>query len=330
MLETARGGILREGLGFDQCDVAVVTNIGTGDHLGLRGVETLDELARVKRVVVQAVAADGLAVLNAADPLVAEMAAHSPGPLAFFATDSDHPVVAAHRAAGGLAFFVRDGLVIRGDGAREGPLMALADVPLTRQGRIGFQVENVLAAVAAADRLGVSLADVRAGLRSFGSPQDVPGRFNVLEHDGATVIIDYAHNPSALAAVSAALEGLALERRTLVFSGCNRRDVDLREMGRIAGDAFDRVLLYRDWGHDGRSDGELNGLLRQGMATGRRLPPVVEYPTEADAITAALQSLNAGDGVVLGVESIEESLDLVQSFLRAAPNRILRAQSASK
>lgn len=315
VLETARGGILREGLGFDHCTVAVVTNIGGGDHLGLRGVETREELARVKRVVVEAVADDGLAVLNATDPLVAAMAAHAPSPVAFFAADESHPVLASHRAAGGRVFFVREGVIVKADGGGEQVVAVLADVPLTGQGRIGFQVENVLAAVAAADRLGVAVSVLRAGLKSFGKKADLPGRFNVLSHAGATIIVDYAQNPSAVAAVTAALDGFPPGHRTLVFSGCNRRDIDLREMGRIAGDAFDRVLLYRDWGHADRADGELNGLLRQGLTTGRRVVETVEFPTEAEALAAALRALQPGDCVVLGVDSIEQSLAQMRSLL---------------
>ena len=127
VLETARGGILREGLGFDRCDVAVVTNIGKGDHLGLRGIETLEDLARVKRTVVEAVAPDGAAVLNAADPLVAAMAEHCPGTVIFFAATDDEPVLAAHRAAGGRAVFVRGGTVMcLAEGRRGGGAGSLA------------------------------------------------------------------------------------------------------------------------------------------------------------------------------------------------------------
>ena len=121
VFETARGGILREGLAFDYCDVAVVTNIGDGDHLGLSDINTPEELAKVKRCIVEAVAPDGYAVLNANDPLVVEMAAHCPGGVVFFAIDPNHPVVVRHRGVGGRAVFVRDGHVVLAEGDREEP-----------------------------------------------------------------------------------------------------------------------------------------------------------------------------------------------------------------
>jgi cyanophycin synthetase len=316
ILETARGGILREGLGFDCCDVAVVTNIGGGDHLDLRGVETLDDLARVKRTVVEAVDPAGAAVLNAADPLVVAMAGHCPGRVIYFARDPDNPVVVAHRRAGGQAVLARDALIVLAEGAREEPLAALADVPLTHGGRVGFQVENVLAAAAAAWALRVPRPVLRDALGSFtGGPGQVPGRFNVLRDGDATVIVDYAHNPSALAALVEALGQFPHERRTLVFSACNRRDADVVEMGALAGDGFDRVILYRDRGNNDRSDGELNDLLRRGLAGGRRLRETAEVDGERAAIDAALGAVRPGDLVVVGVEAIEESLAFTQAYL---------------
>jgi cyanophycin synthetase len=318
VLETARGGILREGLGFDRCDVAIVTNIGQGDHLGLRGIETLEELARVKRTVVEAVAPHGSAVLSAADPLVAAMATHCPGAVIFFAREAAHPVVRAHRAASGRAVFVREGTIILGEGAKDTVLAALADVPLTHGGQVAFQVENALAAAAAAWALLLPLDTIRSGLRSFaGGAADVPGRFNLFAVDDAAVIVDYAHNPSAVAALVAAVQKLPQRRRTLVFSGCDRRDADLREMGALIGHGFDRVILYQDWGHSGRSDGELNALLRQGMA-GKRVAEVVEVATEKEAVERALRALQPGELMVLGIDSIEEVLGLVKNRLGAA------------
>ncbi len=316
VLETARGGILREGLGFDRCDVAIVTNIGRGDHLGLRGIDTVEELARVKRVVVEAVAPGGSAVLNAADPLVAGMASVCAGAVLFFAADNNHPILVAHRAAGGRALFPRAGQIVLADGVRETPLALLADIPLTHGGAVVFQEENVLAAAAAAWALGIRPEIIRTGLISFrGDAAEVPGRFNVFAAGDACVIVDYAHNPSAVAALVAALAPFPQPRRTLVFSGCNRRDVDLLEMGQTAGDGFDRVVLYRDYGHSGRNDGELNALLRQGLQHGRRVTDVRETASEMQAVHETLDALAPGELLVLGIESIEETLNVVRQRL---------------
>jgi cyanophycin synthetase len=316
VLETARGGILREGLGFDRCDVAVVTNIAGGDHLDLRGITTQEELARVKRVVVEAVAPTGSAVLNAADPLVAAMARHCPGRVIFFARDGSLPVLAAHRATGGRAAFVRDGAIVLARGEREEELAPLAEVPLTHGGRVAFQVENALAAAAAAWALDVPANELRAGLASFaGDAAQVPARFNVFPAGGATVIVDYAHNPSALSALVAALDAFPRRRRTLVFAGSNRRDRDVLDMGRTAGDAFDRVILYDDRGNNDRADGELNALFRRGLAAGRRVAETRGAPDEFQAIAAALGDLGPDDLVVVGVEAIEDALAFVQRTL---------------
>jgi cyanophycin synthetase len=328
VFETARGGILREGLGFDHCNVAVVTNIGGGDHLGLRGIETPDELARVKRVVVEAVDPQGAAVLNAADPLVPVMAAHCPGGVVFFGRDAAHPTLTAHRRTGGRAVFVRDRAIVLADGEREETLPPLARVPLTHGGRVAFQVENVLAAAAAGWALRLPVATIAAGLESFtGDPRQVPARFNVLPFRGATVIVDYAHNPSALAALVDAVLACSAEqagagdtpvrRRSVVYAACNRRDEDVLQMGEILARGFDRFLLYADRGNRDRADGELNALLRRGIMAQNPAAEILEVDGELAAIELALGTVAPGDLVVLGVESIDEALAFVRSRLES-------------
>jgi cyanophycin synthetase len=316
VLETARGGILREGLGFDWCDVSVVTNLGSGDHFGLRGIETLEDLARVKRTVVEAVAPYGTAVLNADDPLVVAMAKYCPGMVTFFSRDAAGPVLAAHRATGGRAVFVKDGSIVLSQGGRQEVLLLLTRVPLTHGGGVGFQVENVLAAVAAVWALGVSVEAIRAGLQSFrGDAEQVPGRFNVFDAGPSTIVVDYAHNPSAVSALVAALDPFPQPRRTVVFTGCNRRDDEVLGMGETLGNGFDRVILYPDQGHSGRADGELNTLLRRGLSRGKRVKEIVETTSEIAAIEQALKEQSPGQLLVLGVESIKESLTLVRRHL---------------
>mgnify|MGYP001294805166 CR=1 FL=1 len=322
VVETARGGILREGLGFDHCHVAVVTNIGQGDHLNLRGIDTLDDLAGVKRTLVESVAPDGVAVLNAADPLVAAMADHCSGRVIFFARDAGHPVLAAHRARGERTLFVRAGQIVLAEGEREEVLIALERVPMTHGGRVGFQVENVLAACAGVWSLGLPLEALREGLALFsGDARQVPGRFNVFRAGDATVLVDYAHNPSALAALVESLAGFAHHRRSLVFTACDRRDADVLNMGQIIGTGFDRVFLYPDRGSSDRAEGELNALLRRGITADKRVVETIEAPSERAALEAALADLQPGDLLVLGVESIEEALAFVQSHLGQTSTR---------
>jgi cyanophycin synthetase len=317
VFETARGGILREGLGFEQCDVAVVTNVGGGDHLGLRGVRTIEELAQVKRTVVEAVAPGGAAVLNAADPLVVAMAGHCPGSVIFFARDAGWPGLAAYRSSGGRTAFVRAGAIVLDDGGREEQLLPLQRVPLTHGGGVGFQVENVLAASAAAWALGLRLDVIRMGLETFaGDAVQSPGRFNVFRLGAATVIVDYAHNRSALTALVASLDAFPHRCRTAVFTGFDRQDADVIEIGEVLGRGFDRVILVTDRDNRERADGELNGLLRQGLARGKRVGEVREAASERLAILETLQALRPGDLLVLGIELIEESLAFTEEQLR--------------
>ena len=309
VFETARGGMLREGLGYDQCQVAVVTNIGAGDHLGLNYITTVEDLAVLKRVIVQNVAANGYAVLNAADPNVAAMAATCPGQVIFFAADRHHPVMATHRAQGRRTVHVDGDAIVAAVGSwRE--KIALRDIPITRNGTIGFQVENAMAAVAAAWAAGLSWDAVRRGLASFANDADnAPGRFNVMDYRGATVIADYGHNPDAMRALVAAVDAMPARRRTVVISGAgDRRDEDIREQTAILGDAFDQVILYQDACQRGRADGEVLGLLRQGLQNARRTRQVEEVHGEFKAIDTALAQLEAGDLCLVLVDQVDEAL----------------------
>jgi cyanophycin synthetase len=320
VLETARGGILREGLGFDRCDVAVVTNIGSGDHLGVGGVDTPEELAHVKQTVVRAVAPTGAAVLKADDPLVAAMARHCPGTVVFFARDAAQPVLAAHRARGGRAAFVRGGQLILAEEAQEVPLVPLARVPLTHGGWVGFQVENALAAAAAAWCLGVPLEHVRAGLETFAADLDrAPARFNVLEVNGAAVVMDYGHNVSSLESLLDALASLPNPRRTAVYSAAgDRRDDDMVRQGQLLGDGFDRVILYEEEECiRGRADGEIFRLFRSGLAGRSRVRDVEEVRGAVKAVEVALRTARPGDLVLAQVDRVDETVALVRRF-RAA------------
>ncbi|WP_284465893.1 cyanophycin synthetase, partial [Diaphorobacter nitroreducens] len=181
VLECARGGILREGLGFDRCQVAVVTNVGAGDHLGLNFITTVEDVAVLKRVIVQNVAADGYGVLNAADPHVAAMASVCPGKVIFFAADRHHPVMATHRAQGNRVVYVDGDSIVAAEGSwRE--TISLREIPITRGGTIGFQKDNVMAAIGAAWCAGLDWDTIARGLASFSNDADnAPGRFNVMD-----------------------------------------------------------------------------------------------------------------------------------------------------
>jgi len=309
VFETARGGVLREGLGFDMCDVAVITNIGIGDHLGLNFITTVDELAVVKRVIVENVTPNGTAVLNAADPVVAAMAHHCHGQIIFFARDRVNPVLATHRAQGRRVVHVERDAIICGEG-RKKHRIPLANIPLTRNGSIGFQVENAMAAIATGWALGYSWEVIERALAGFVSDaQTAPGRFNVFDYRGATLIADYGHNPDAIEALVSAIDNMPAKRRSVVISGAgDRRDDDIRQQTEILGDAFDDVILYQDACQRGREDGEVIALLRAGLAAAKRTSETLEITGEFLAIDTALGRLESGDLCLILIDQVEDAL----------------------
>ena len=328
VFETARGGLLREGLAFDRCQVAIVTNLGSGDHLGLNYITTLEDLTVLKRVVVLNVAKDGMAVLNAADPAVAMMAKLCPGKVTFFALDPHLSVLATHRAQGKRVLYTEKGHVVAQEGKKIFRI-PLADVPLTRQGQIGFQTENVMAAVAAAWAVNVPWETIALGLSTFISDiQGVPGRFNLFDYRGATLIADYGHNPDAIQALVNAVENMPANKRVVVISGAgDRRDQDIRDQTHILGAAFDDVLLYEDACQRGRSDGEVLHLLRQGLDGATRTTYVQDIQGEFNAIDIALARLSKGDLCLILVDQVEAALAYIQQQVNGSESTLVSVKA---
>lgn len=324
VLETARGGILREGLGFDRCDVAVVTNIGEGDHLGLNDIDSIEKLARVKRCIVDVVAPNGSAVLNAEDPHVAEMASHCPGSVVFFAKAGDHDLLNKRRADGGRVAFVRDNSVVLADGGNEFSLISLEKVPLTHGGKVTFQVENVLAATAACWALGIPAEYVRAGLETFGANLDkTQGRFNLFDYGGATLVVDYGHNSSSLLAMIQTLGHFPHRRRCALYSAAgDRRDEDMIRQGEILGHNFDRVVLYEDHYLRGRQKGEIMQLFQQGIASGKRTGKAEAITGWPNAIERVFQTVQSGELWLVQADTIDETVAYMKSL--SINNAVLR------
>ena len=323
VLETARGGILRSGLGFDACDAGVVLNVAS-DHLGMRGIHTVEQLAEVKAVVARAVRPGGATVLNADQPLVLAMRDRTPGRAVLFSMlgEAGNPAVAAHLAAGGTAVVVededgRESVVVR-QGRREGErivVAAAADVPLTMGGAARFQVANVLAAVAAAHSLGMDLGTIREGLRTFGSSSaSTPGRMNVLRTARGTVVVDYAHNPEAVRALVDFARRTEARRRigVLTMPG-DRRDDDLRELGRAAG-GLDHVIVKEHPAYlRGRAPGEVARLISEGLddvgVGADRRETVLSEP---EAVDRALAMMEDGDLVLIVADDTAAVLEQVR------------------
>jgi cyanophycin synthetase len=309
VLETARGGLLRAGLGFDECDVGVVLNV-SADHLGLRGINTVEQLADVKSVVPAVVKRGGHAVLNADDPLVFAMRERTPGDVVLFSVSpvGGNERVEDHLARGGIVARIEpdgttgaDHFVVR-RGRLRIPIATLSEVPLMLGGAARFQLGNVLAAIATAYVQGMRYDDIRAGLLSFfPSPALTPGRLNLLRVGRARVLVDYAHNAAAVAGLMDFVQHVEARRRVgVVTVPGDRRDEDIRAVGRLAA-VLDRVIVKEDDDPRGRSRGDIAELLIAGLAEGGMPRDRVEVVhAEHAAVDRLLEQLDDGDlGVVL-------------------------------
>jgi cyanophycin synthetase len=304
VLETARGGILRSGLAFDRCDVGVVLNVAA-DHLGLGDIDTIDQMARVKAVVAEAVSEDGYAVLNADDERVAAMAKDVRGQVAYFSMDADNPLVKAHVRQGGIAaVYDQDYLVIlQQDWMHRIEKVDL--VPVTLGGRAPFMIANALAACLAAYVRGANIDRIRAGLRTFrASAQQTPGRMNLFDLGRYHVLVDYAHNPAGYEAVGSFVKNWSGGPTIGVIGGPgDRRDDDLRELGKLSATFFDRIIVKEDDDSRGRAWGDVAELIVQGIesvATHEVAPvPHSIMLNEAEAIEWALD--NAPDNALVTI-----------------------------
>jgi len=322
VLEVARGGILREGLGYDRNDVAVVTNIAP-DHLGMRGIDTLEQLAAVKAVIVEAVPRDGHAVLNADDPLVSEMRRRCSGEVVWFSLQPPgstvRDMIDDHCRRGGKAVVLEpsdkgDMIVIR-HGRRSMQLAWTHLLPSTFGGTAMMNVANAMAAAGAAFSAGAPLHDIRQGLRTFTTSYYLsPGRMNLLEVSGIEVVVDYCHNPPGMRMLGDFVErywtrklataDLAKPSRIAMIGATgDRRDADIRELGEVAADVFDVVVVREDANLRRREPGATAALVAEGvrsrMAAGARCKQVEVVTGELDAVRHCMGRANTGDLVVL-------------------------------
>ncbi|GGB56916.1 cyanophycin synthetase [Blastomonas aquatica] len=326
VFETARGGILREGLGFDACDVGAVLNV-TEDHLGLKGVNSTGDLARVKSVVVESVKRRGHSILNADDPLTVAIARHARGTIVWFSGDSsavERGPVQRHIADGGTAVVrCADSIVLCRDGERF-PVIPVDQIPATVGGAAEFNVLNALAATAMTAAYGIPVLVIAAGLASFhASFEDSPGRLNIVEAHGVTIIVDYAHNPAALGALAKLLDHYRGRGRLMGMIGLpgDRRDSDLRDIGAQAAGIFDEIMFREGPDGRGREAGTMNALMAQGaLATGKDPATIHLLVNEADATDFCLKRARPGDVVVLTPTDIDGIWARVQAFASAHPN----------
>jgi cyanophycin synthetase len=320
VLETARGGILREGLAFDACSVGVVTNV-TADHLGLNGINTVEELARVKQVVIESVASDGAAVLNAEDPLVAEMVAATDARAVYFSYNPNNHILQAHLAEGGSGVFVKNGYLTLGTGKEHIELVELERIPFTKGGKIKFQVLNALAATAAAWSAGLNPAMIIRALTTFKTDTDMtPGRFNLTEINGVEVILDYGHNEGAMKALAEAVGALDKRKTLLVFTlPGDRKDEDLIATLKATIPFADAYILHDSMEQRGRGPYEVPRLLE------KHVPSDKSYEIAAnqrDALVKAWQLVHPGDRLVVIADLVDETIDLLRDMAKSGTEEI--------
>jgi cyanophycin synthetase len=307
VLETARGGILRAGLGWDECDVGVVLNV-SADHLGLRGINTVEQLAEVKSVVPAVVKREGHAVLNADDPLVYAMRERTTADIVFFSTlpDGGNDRFEEHVARGGIGARIEEGTFVIRRGRLRIPIAGVAEVPLMMGGAARFQQQNILAAIATAYVQGVRYDTIRAGLLSFfPSPSMTPGRLNLLRVGEARVLVDYAHNAAAVQGLMEMVASIPARRRIgVVGVPGDRRDEDIRNVGTLC-TGLDLVIVKEDEDLRGRSPGEVSRLLIEGLReAGLHGSQIEQTPNEQAALVRALEVLGEGDVAVVLADDV--------------------------
>ncbi len=322
VLETARGGILRSGLCFDQCDTAVITNVAE-DHLGLNEINTLEQLAQVKAVVAKAVAANGYAVLNADDDLVYAMKDVVPGKVALFSLYANNLRLQRHCEEGGLGAYYEDGYIVLQTGDTIIPIEEVKNIPLTFSGKAEFNVANVLATCLAAYTNRIDLNVIRQALRSFVPSGEVtPGRVNLFQFHGFSILLDYAHNAHGLRALGKLVKSFEASVKIGVIAGVgDRRDEDIVALGEEAARIFDQIIIRHDKDLRGRTKEELNELLRKGIQAAAPDKPITYLSDEAEAVHYVMTNAVTNSFITFlseDIESVHSQLKMYHTSLTSS------------
>lgn len=330
VLETARGGILRAGLGFDTCDIAVLTNIQE-DHLGISDINTLADLQRVKSVLVESVKADGWAILNADNEYclkIGQKTKHCN--VAYFSTEAENETIADHCKKGGTAAFVEKGFITIKKGGWKIPLVRVDNIPITYGGTVTFMVQNALAAGLAAYSWGFKVSDIRSAMESFlPSVEHTPGRMNLFDFETYKILVDYAHNPDGLLGIKPFILSTPASIRTGVISGTgDRRDDDIRKMGRIAADIFDRIVVCQERYLRGRTAEEISKLLVEGIREISPDKPVKTFKNSDDVWNFIIDNPSEGELITIISNTVAHAYQKVNQHYQTC--RKLNLESSDK
>jgi len=314
VLETARGGILRAGLGFSRCDIAVLTNIQE-DHLGISDIHTLDDLANVKQVLVEAVQKDGWAVLNADNEHCVQIGRDTTHcNVAYFSMNENNPVIEEHCSRGGVTAFNDQGILTVKKGNWKIRIAKISHIPITFNGTVHFMTQNAMAAGLAAFLWGFKIEDIRTSLETFvPSPAHTPGRMNLFEFRDFKILVDYAHNPDGLRGLREFILNTEASYRTGVISGTgDRRDDDIREIGRLAAGMFDNIIICQEKYLRDRTYDELIVLLQEGIKEVKPGIPCEVIGNSKEAWDYVIGKVQPGELITIISDSINKAYETVK------------------
>jgi len=316
VLETARGGILRSGLGFSRCDIAVITNIQE-DHLGLSDIHTLEDLARVKSTVVRSVKKDGWAILNAEDEQCVKIGDDLSCNVAYFSMDEENPLIKKLSKEGKIVCVYENGFITVKKGEWKIRIERATHVPLTMGGKAKFMIANVLAATLASYLYGFKTEDISLSLQTFiPSAAQTPGRMNIFEFKKFKVMIDFAHNPSGYRGVEDFLSSVEANKKIGIIAGVgDRRDEDIMECAKIAGRMFDHIIIRQEKHLRGRTEDEIINLILEGIAESGRNVTHEIISKEVEAIKHAINSAEEGTFITALSDVITNAIEIVQEYL---------------
>jgi cyanophycin synthetase len=315
VLECARGGILRSGLPFDKCEIGIVTNISE-DHLGLDDIHTLDEYARVKEVVARSVVETGYAILNADDDRVYEMHRELDCKVILFSLNNQSERIHEHCRQGRIAVVVEDDCFVLKNGVISTRIIAVKDVPVTFDGTAKFMVANVLPAIAAGIVSGFGVENIQLGLQSFlPSPELTPGRMNLFDFGHCSLMLDYAHNASGFDAIQNYMDNVkATTKIGIIGATGDRKDEDIRNLGKYAATTFDEIIIRHDKDSRGRANDELTELLLDGIRSVNPKTPIRVISDEAAAMESAITGASQGAFIFACADHVKHSIELVRKL----------------
>ncbi|NMM61574.1 cyanophycin synthetase [Clostridium sp. P21] len=314
VLETARGGMIRRGLAYDLADVGVITNI-TEDHLGIDGIDTIEDLAYVKSLVAEAIKSKGYAVINADDPVSVTILNRIKSSIIMFSKDKYNPILINNIKQGGYGIYTHEGIIYVENQDQILPIVKVEDVMITLNGKLAYNVENAMAACAALVGLKVKYSTIRKGLISFyGDENCNPGRFNIYNVNGAKVILDYGHNIEGYKAVINGAKSMKHKRLVgIIGVPGDRTNSSTEYIGEISGESFDYIYIKEDMDKRGRKTGEIASILKKGVINSgfdkRKVEVILD---EQEALRKAIDNAVIGDLIIIFFEKLEPLAKLVK------------------